>query len=313
MSSYKIPEEITKKVQAINSQNKNKNKLQEIYDALDNVSNKFSVSDSKVSVPQKVTLEKMEFTKPTNAEIKQNSENLLADYKNTSIQNINNEYKLKEDELFSNKQSLINSTENTKNQLNTYYDNAKANAESQALKRGLARSSIIINQLDAFDNEKIKDYKVLDEELSGQINAINFELNGLSSQKQAALNNFDVAYAVKLQEKINELTAELNKKEAEVIEYNNEISLQEAKFNKDVDELASELNKSNINEVYDLIDLYGKYGQNVVEKVKSDQLYNTAKQFLSGLTKEEISLVLQDEAFKQKVGSVYDKLVLEFS
>lgn len=312
MNSYKIPDEITKKVQKISTDEKTRGKLNDLYDKLDTVASKFQV-DSSLPETEKVTLEKMEFSKPTAAEIRQNSENLLADYKNQNIKNINDEYKLKEDELYSNKQSAINSTDESKSKLDTYYNQAKNSAEEQAIKRGLARSSIVINQLDAFDKEKINDYKVLDDKLQNEINAINFELNALTTQKQTALNNFDVTYAVKLQEKINELTADLNEREAEIIKYNNEISLKEAEFNKQVDELNNKIKDSDFENATSLTKLYGEYGQNIVEKVKQDQLYAVAYNYLQGLTKNEIDVILADDAFKAKMGSNYERIVKDFS
>ena len=311
MNSYKIPEEITKKIQKISSDEKTRGKLNDLFDKLDAVSSKFQVN-ADVIKPDKVSLEKMEFEKPTTAEIRQNSENLLADYKNKNIKNINDEFKHKEDELHSNKQSVINLTDESKNKLNDYYKQAKTNAEEQALKRGLSRSSIIINQLAAFDDDKINEYKLLDDKLKNDINAINFELNALTTQKQAALNNFDVSYAVKLQEKINELTADLNKTEAEVIKYNNEIALKEAEFNKDVDELSNKINSSNFDDAESLTKLYGEYGQNIVEKVKQDQLYNVAYNYLKDLTKNEIDVILADDNFKTKMGVNYEKIVKDF-
>ena len=312
MNSYKIPEDITNKVKSINDEEKNKKKLEEIYSKLDSVSNKFSNSNSG-SIPEKIELEKMEFEMPTDEEIKTTSENSLKEYKNSNISNIENEFKLKEDELNANKTDVINTTNQTKEQLNTYYNQAIENSENQALKRGLSRSSIVINQLDAFEKDKINDYKALDEKLNSDINAINFELNALSGEKQTALNNFDITYAVKLQEKINSLTAELNEKQKEVIEYNNEIALKEAEFNKDVDELKNELANTDWDKATDLVELYGKYGPNVVEKVRADEVYNTAKTLLNNLSANEIQVVLNDEGFKKRLGTNYEKLVLEFS
>ena len=313
MNSYKIPDEITKKVNAINSTEKSKDKLKEFYDKLNAVSTSFGVSVNYDVNPQKVELEKMEFTMPTQTEIISTSEKALKDYKDSEIKNINDDYKLKLDKLNTNKQDLVETTDSTKQSLNSYYNNAKNNAEAQALKRGLARSSIIINQLGAFDAEKIADYKKLDDELNTQINAINFEISALDGQKQNALNNFNVSYAVKLQEKINSLTEQLNKKQNEVIEYNNEIALKEAEFNKSVDKLNAEIEQAKKDGATDLTTIYGEYGPNVVEKVKSDQVYNAAKELLNNFSADEIKWILADDKFKNIMGENYNKIYEEFA
>ncbi len=313
MNSYKIPDEITRKVNAINSTEKTRNKLKDFFDKLETVSNAFSVGGGSEIKPEKVNMQKMDFVMPTQTEIIKQSENSLKDYKDTELKNIQDNFKLKSDELDNNKQSAISTVNSAKGNLNQYYNNAKTNAESQALKRGLARSSIIVNQLGAFDKEKLNDYKRLDDELNTQINAINFELNALNGQKQKALNDFNVSYAVKLQDKINSLTDELNKKQNEVIKYNNEIVLKEAEFNKSVDDLNAKLEQAKKDGAIDLTKIYGEYGQNVIEKVKSDQIYNMAKEMLHNLELDEINWVLSDTKFKSLLGDNYIKIIEEFA
>ena len=58
MNSYKIPDEITKKVNAINTTEKSKDKLKEFYDKLNEVSSSFGVSGNTEVKPEKVELEK---------------------------------------------------------------------------------------------------------------------------------------------------------------------------------------------------------------------------------------------------------------
>ena len=309
--AYKIPDDITAKVKTL-SDNTNKNKKYEnLYNKLDKINSKFDTSNDKIDVPNNVSLERLEFNKPSSEEIKKQSETLLNDYKNSGLNNIENTYKQKYDELNTSKTNAITQTDETKQKLSNYYANAKNNAEIQASNRGLNRSSIIVNQLNAFTQNEIDDYKALDEKLGDQINAINFELNALNSQKENAVNNFNIAYAVKLQEKITELNNDLAKKEQEVQKYNNEIALKEAEFNKDVDELRKKIEDDNYNKSVDLVNLYGKYGSGVVEKVKQDELVRVAKQFILSLSNSEREELLADETFKNKMGANYTKLLKE--
>ncbi len=311
--SYKVPDSITAKVQQIAVSENRKKKYSDLYNKLDQVNNKFSTNVNNENLPDSITLDRIDFKKPSNEEIKLNSENLLADYKNSGIKNIEDNYKLKYDELNSNKSEAINQTENTKNNLKQYYENAKTNAEYEASKRGLNRSSIIVNQLDAFSNAEINDYKELDQKLGDQINAINFEINALSSQKQNALNSFNISYAVKLQEKIDELNTKLSKTEQEVIKYNNDIALKEAEYNKEISELKQKFENDSFDSSLDLAELYGKYGSGVIEKVKQDQLLLVAKQYLLSLPSSEQQELLNDQEFKNKLGSSYNKLISELN
>ena len=61
------------------------------------------------------------------------------------------------------------------------------------------------------------------------------------------------------------------------------------------------------------MDIYGKYGPNVVQKVKNDEIYNAAKNLLKNMSEEEIGYVLQDEGFKMRLGDNYAKLIQELS
>lgn len=312
MMNYNLPDMVVGQVTKLVDEEKKKKNLSDINSKIDSITVKYGGSN-QTSVPDKISLEKMEFSKPSQSEIVRQSEDSLRDYRSAGLQNIEDEFKLKEDNLNSNKDDILESNNQAKQKLDNYYADAITSIENQALKRGLSRSSIVINQIDAFEKDKINEYKNLDAQLSNQINAINFELSALNSQKQTALNNFDVTYAVKLQEKINSLNQELSEREAEVIKYNNEIALKEANFNKEVDELKNKLGSASWEDAIDMVKLYGEYGPNVVNRVKSDEIYNSVKDYFKNLTREEILYIMSDADFKKKLGDNYTKLVNEYT
>lgn len=312
MMNYNLPDMVVGQVTKLVDEEKKKKNLSDINSKIDSITVKYGGSN-QTSVPDKISLEKMEFSKPSQSEIVRQSEDSLRDYRSVGLQNIEDEFKLKEDNLNSNKDDILESNNQAKQKLDNYYADAITSIENQALKRGLSRSSIVINQIDAFEKDKINEYKNLDAQLSNQINAINFELSALNSQKQTALNNFDVTYAVKLQEKINSLNQELSEREAEVIKYNNEIALKEANFNKEVDELKNKLGSASWEDAIDMVKLYGEYGPNVVNRVKSDEIYNSVKDYFKNLTREEILYIMSDADFKKKLGDNYTKLVNEYT
>ncbi len=307
--SYKIPDSITAKVQKINADAQKKSKFEEIYKSLDAINSKFSVK--KEDYPQNISLQKIEFERPTDEQIKKQVEQNLAEYKQNELNKIDEQFYEKSLELNKNKESAKTQTDLTKQNLDTYYKQAAKSAEDQALKRGLQRSSIIVNQLDAFSKEQIEDYKQLDLELGNQINSINFQLNALNAQKQNALNNFDISYAVKLQEQISKLNEDLQNKEQEVQKYNNDIMLKEAEFNKSLAEAKQKASENQQDYDLDIAELYGKYGSGIINKVKQEQLIATAKQFLNSLPKAEQAELLGDSTFIEKLGDVYDKLLRE--
>lgn len=312
MYNYKISDDTTKEILNLSNEQKKKKNVDDLLSKLSSVNSQFSTSNT-TETPNNIELERLNYAKKTDDEIKAQAESELSHYKDSSIKQLEEQNKAKEDELYKNKDSVMEQTKEQKDLLAGYYENAKESASNQALKRGLARSSIVINQLDAFDNKQINDYKALDNELTNKIEAINFELNGLSGELTNALNDFNISFAVKLQDKINSLTKELQEKEMEVTKYNNEIALKEAEFNKNLAKMKSDLENTDWNKGVDMLDIYGKYGSNIVSKYVQDSLYNETKNFLQGLSKEEALELLNDEAVKASLGNLYNILVKEFS
>ena len=114
-------------------------------------------------------------------------------------------------------------------------------------------------------------------------------------------------------EKIDELNTKLSKTEQEVIKYNNDIALKEAEYNKEISELKQKFENDSFDSSLDLAELYGKYGSGVIEKVKQDQLLLVAKQYLLSLPSSEQQELLNDQEFKNKLGSSYNKLISELN
>ena len=111
------------------------------------------------------------------------------------------------------------------------YSKLKQDASSDALKRGLARSSIVINVLDAFDKGYIEEINKINNEIQSKITSLEGQKSLLDEQRQSALNAFDINYALKLSSKIDDINKELYEQEQKVIEYNNQIAQKEVRNN----------------------------------------------------------------------------------
>ncbi len=312
--NYKISDDITKKVLTSGKKDEKDKKVQELINKLNETSQKFTLTNQNNDVSvENVSLERKQAKELSDEQINELASNELQDYKNSNISAIKDESKLKEQQLNENKQTLEKSADEQKSNILAYYDQAKENVSNQALQRGLARSSIVINQLGAFDENQINDLNKIDAELTQKVNNINFELSGLNGELQKALNDFDISYAVKLKDKINNLNTELEKEQNKIIEYNNQIALQEAQFNKSLDELREKLSSSDWDKQSNLADIYGKYGSGVVNRIVQESLYQTAKNYLKDFSHDEVLKLLQDENFKKSLGSAYDLVVNDYT
>ena len=307
MYQYKITSDLNEKAKSVLNTKKNSN---DILKELKEVNNLYSINNSG-DIPSSPNFERLDDVEIDNEKIKINMEEELKDYKDNSIKNIEKEFDNKEKELNANMEDLNTTASNTKKEVASNFSKLKEEASNDALKRGLARSSIIINTLDAFNNKEIETYNQIDKELSNNINAINFELNALTSNYEDALSNFDIEYASKLKEKIDETTEKLKKQQEEVVKYNNEIAEKEAEFNTKLFELSEEVKNKNWEQNQDVIELYGKYGTMVVEKYKSNRMYDIALNYFSEMNKDDaLTELAQNQEFKTLLGETnYQKLI----
>ena len=268
-------------------------KYSDLLDGFKDVDKKFSSQD------EPFTLEKKTFTKPTDEEISSKAQDSLQDYKTQQLQAIEDDYNTKTTNIDTKIESANSDGDKQKQEANALYSSLKDQAKKDATKRGLARSSIVINILDAFDQNMIEKYNQINDQISSTISSLNNQKSLLSEQRQNALNAFDISYALKLSNKIDEINTELAKEEEKVLQYNNEIAQKEAEY-----ELKRKQN------ALDYAQYIDKNGQDSIDKAKQDEKYILAKQYLDSLSKQEaMDEILNNKVFSSELGAVnYNKL-----
>ena len=243
----------------------------------------------------------MTFTKPSDKQIKQQATNSLADYRESGLKNIEQEYMTKAqniDDSISQKKQNANIQ---KSELEQKYASLKADASNDALKRGLARSSIVVNTLEAFDNKMLDNFMTINQDLAKSIDTLSNQKNLLEQQKQNALNSFDISYAVQLNEKIDKINEKLKQQEETVLKYNNEIAEKEAEYKRKKQQ-----------EALDYAEYVGKYGLGTIEMMKSNEKYKLAREYFLTLPKNEAIKELEsDSAYINQLGTYYYKLINE--
>lgn len=286
MYTYRVDKDTTDKVVSLT--NKKSNKMTKLIDEINDYNKVFDTTDFS-SVPRsKNNLERMQDVEVDPDKIKSQAEGELADYKNTQENKIKDEIDKEAENLTKEKTAVNKNYETAKANVKSNYDSAKEDASQDALRRGLSRSSIVVNVLDAFDKEKLSKYNQLNEELTTRLNEIDADINGLSVKRDKALSDFDISYAVKLQDRINSLTSELEKKQNEVLKYNNEIAVKEDEYNRKYADMVQEIKNKNWSKEKDLLELANKYGYDSVAKYKNSQIVDKAKKFFQSYDKQEI-------------------------
>lgn len=261
-----------------------------------NMLDDFKKVDDKYNLTtDNVTFEKQTFTKPSDEEIKTSAQNSLENYKQTSLQNIEDDYNQKSSDISNQIDELKNSAQSQKQETKNLYSSLKNDASNDALKRGLARSSIVINVLDAFDQNMIDEINKINEEIGTKVESLNNQKSLLNEQRQSALNAFDIAYAVELSTKIDEINAELAEEEQKVIEYNNKIAEKEAEYE-------AQRNKDTL----DRAEFIEKYGEDAILSLKQNEKYEIALNYLNTLSKEEaLNELDSNRTFSYELGPTY--------
>ena len=225
----------------------------------------------------------------------------LNNKKDDNINKITTNYDSEVGLLKDKKETLTDEKIENQKIINEIYDNESLKLESQAIKRGLARSSIILGQLANVENNRAI-------ELSDNLNALNSgiaeiesEMADLIKNRDRALENLDIEYAEELENKLQESKNEYKKAVDEVIEFNNQVKKLESEYKMDY-----ENNKLKWKEgVLDLT----QYGYDEFRKRIQNAKYDYMISYLSQFPKSEaISILVSNTNFKDLLGGDYSKV-----
>lgn len=299
MYQYTFDEDTTKEIEEKNKKSKT---IMQQFEDVDNKYNTLTSSDGNLN------LERLEYSKPSDDEIKNKAESSLFDYKNSKISSINDNFETKTENIDQSIEKIKKSEEKDKEEIYQTYQGLKQDAKDDAVKRGLARSSIIVNTLSNYDNGMVNTLLEKSNEVSAKIASYENERNLLEEQKKNALSSFDIEYAVKLQEKIDEINSDILAREEEVTKYNNEISELEAKWKKEQED-------DNFDKTTELAKLMGEYGTAVFDVLKQNEKYAIAREHLNSMTKDEALIEFKNNsAYYTNLGKYnYNKLLDELN
>lgn len=251
-----------------------------------------------LSVPQsslpQTELKKLTYSAPTDADLLTTAENGLVDYKRQGIESIKSNSEENAKALDLKKTNYLVDMAGEIDALNADYKTASNNIDNDVLKRGLARSSVAVNQKGELENNYMTQAASVRESYGKKITELDKEISEVDQKLTAALNDFNLTYAIKLNESLNSLKAEREKRQTEVIKYNNEIAKAQAEL--DANRLKTES------------DLYGDALDNkkkatdvgsLTEKQR-DELYNSVydkmDEFLGSLSAEEAKIEIRNHS-----------------
>ncbi|MFA6860316.1 MAG: hypothetical protein WCR30_02910 [Clostridia bacterium] len=277
-----------------------------IYEEFTKIDSKYDISKLMDYTPLNtdLNLKKYEYTAPTDSEIENTAKESLKNYLDSGKSSIENSYQDSLSSILEKENKVKTSGENTKNELANDFEVAKKSATNKLVKNGLANSTIIVSQKEAFDKNKLEEFSKIDSELTSTLNSLTSQKLLLEVQKQNALNSFDIAYAVKISDKIASLNSEVQKNVDKVTKLNNQIEQEEAEY-------ALNQEKENLKRQKEAYELSKDYTENSVafEKIKQEEKFKIALDYINTLTKANAySFVEQNDKLKNNLGSYYTKL-----
>ncbi len=191
-------------------------------------------SDAKIQAvyDNQLKLEKIEYDAPTDDEIYNLAKSYI-DQKYTTLQD--DQKKKVEDKKSSLSQQIEKAQKNyqeAEKRLDETYKTSQNEIENQAIKRGIGRSSIVLNELTDLENAKNARKSENEKELSDSVKDLSFQIDKLTEELNSSLKNLDMQKAYELSERIESLKDERDKKNLEVLKFNNDVVEKEKNYEK---------------------------------------------------------------------------------
>lgn len=273
----------------------------EVVKDLEDIERYYSKNDY-VEAPDKLNLQKVEVEEKSDDELKDLAKSTLDSKYSSKKKSTDESFKSKIDDLIKQNEYLKNSQKDQEDKVNAYYDSSVKETENQALKRGLARSSIVISELSNIEGSRAQELSEILSNLTEQLNEANEKMLSLEEERNNAMNDLDLEYAQSLEEEIEKTKQEYLKRRQEAIEFNNNVDKLEAEYQLKLDNQKTDKQKS-------LAELESKYGRGYTGYLIHEQQYDYLRSYLESLDKDyAIKLLETNNDFKNILGSQYRKL-----
>lgn len=181
----------------------------------------------KTSLPQ-VKLQEKQYAAPDDDTLKSNAESELAEYRADGENSLRQKSEAQKAELESKRDAYLNSKNDSEAELEQKYISSARAIDNDVIKRGLARSSVATVERGALEREYLGKSADIVKEYQSSIAKLESDIAATDKKLQEALSDFNLSYAAKLTQRINELKKEREQKMQDVVEYNNEIKVKQA-------------------------------------------------------------------------------------
>ena len=170
-------------------------------------------------------LKPLKYDAPTDDELKEVAEATYKTAKEERIKSAEDNAENKKKSLY---ESIIAQNELAQKRADNAEKNfarAEGNLEDQTLRRGIQRSSAVIDGLKSLEKERLATIGKIDDDKKKYIDKLNAEIIDLESDLGKEISSINEKYAAAVRVRLNELKNERDKKVEEVVKYNNKLDL----------------------------------------------------------------------------------------
>lgn len=261
-----------------------------------------SAGVSKPRLPE-VKLEETEYTPKSDAELENAARTELEEYKRTGENAVRDKSAAQEQTLRDRRDGYEKNRDAELAALEQKYDAAVKSVNNDAIKRGLARSSVATAALGNVESEYLKRNADIASGYGKKISELDAEISAVDGKLRTALDDFNLSYAARLNTRLNELKAEREQKIDSVTKYNNDVRERQAAL--DEKRLRAQ------NELY-AQELRNKQTAESVDGLSSEQrdkiyksVYDAMDRFLGGMDEHEARVEIRNHSFYREHLSDY--------
>lgn len=258
-------------------------------------------------------LKEIEYTLKTDEELMNQAQKELNSKKTADQMSVEDKYLSAQKALEGDKHDADISLKQGYENLAKLYDELKNKAQQDAIKRGVARSSILSSNIEDLDRAQTEDRVQTELKYRSAIEDIDNSIADLENKRESALEQLDLKYASDIEKRINELAKERDKTALQYEKYNNSVREKNVKYSAEREEKIAEFLKDKEKEKEqaekDRIAYEKKYGYSGEKQENYVKRYQIAYEFYSSLSPDIAFEALQASPnMKYYLGEYYNKL-----
>ena len=264
--------------------------------------------------PKKTGLEEIDYTPRTDEDILDAAQKEIDYQKAVDKDKAQSKYETSSATLEKSKQAADENLKKSYQNLEKVYDELRAKAENDAIKRGIARSSIIMSKLGDLDYAKMLSAGEVEKAYNDTVGDIDLRLRALENDRDVAMGELDLKYADELAKRIADLKQERDELTLKYEKYNNTVREKNAKYESEretqISKFLQEKEKEQKAQESAQAEHEKKYGYSGDKLTEYQHRYDLAYEFYTSLSPDiAVDALKSAPNMKYYLGLYYDKLL----